>query len=91
MATVELDEGRVQHVAEYLRERIRTDHSQDKDLDPRDIDRVQNEPRYAYRFARQRLTTGGDENDALKMLLSALQFRNSYGVNDLTFQVVPYP
>ena len=87
MAAVELDEGRVQQVAEYLRERIRTDHTHDKDLDPRDIDRVQNEPRYAYRFARQRLATGGDETDALKMLISALQFRSAYGVNDLTFQV----
>ena len=87
MAAVELDEGRFEQAAEYIRERIRTEHSQDKDLDPRDIERVQNEPRYAYRFAKQRLAQGGDETDALKMLLNALQFRSSYGVNDLTFQV----
>ncbi|KAI6646321.1 Motile sperm domain-containing protein 2 isoform X1 [Oopsacas minuta] len=86
MATVELDEGEVQRVAEFLRERIRIEHSHDKDMDPRDIDRVQTDHRYTYRFARQRMATGGDENDSLKMLVTALQFRCSHGVNDLTFQ-----
>eukprot|EP00800_Vazella_pourtalesii_P019224 TRINITY_DN6472_c0_g1_i1.p1 TRINITY_DN6472_c0_g1~~TRINITY_DN6472_c0_g1_i1.p1 ORF type:complete len:543 (-),score=137.68 TRINITY_DN6472_c0_g1_i1:71-1495(-) len=32
------------------------------------------------------MSGGGDEYDSLKMLVTALQFRCSYGVNDLTFQ-----
>ena len=87
MATAEVGEERLQQVAEFLRERIRAEHSRDKDMDPRDIDRVLSDPKYAYRFAKQRMAGGGDEYDSLKMLVTALQFRCSYGVNDLTFQV----
>ena len=87
MAAVEIGEERIQQVATFLRERIRAEHLRDKDMDPRDIDRVLNDQKYAYRFAKQRMSGGGDENDSLKMLVTALQFRCSYGVNDLTFQV----
>ena len=88
MAAVGVDEERIQEVSQYLRERIRTEYASDKEIDARDMDRVQTDPKYAYRFAKQRLNTpGSDETDCLKMLVTALHFRTSYGVNDLTFQV----